>query len=344
VDLVIRLVINLLRNREIRLLLLTLIGITVVAVGAATYFISITVAFLLLGTHLLFIIIFLLFTRWRYRQLELLSDYLRQIAGGDYSLDVRDNEEGELSILKNDIYKMTLMLSEHSSLLREDKLHLMDAISDISHQLKTPLSSMLIMVDLLADPSLPKAKRTEFTRNLSIQLKRIEWLISSLLKLSKIDAGTVHFKKEPVQVEKLVHKALEPLLIPMDIKGQNILIQGEASVTFSGDFNWATEALINIVKNSVEHTTEGGTFTITFAENPLFTEIMISDNGRGIAKEDLPYIFKRFYRGMHAGEGSIGIGLALAHSIITSQNGTIEVESELDRGTTFRIKFFKGII
>lgn len=333
-----------LRNREIRLLLLTIIGITIVAVGVAILFISVSVALLLLSTHLLFIIIFLLFTRWRYRQIELLSDYLRQIAGGDYSLDVRDNEEGELSILKNDIYKMTLMLSEHSSLLQEDKLHLMDAISDISHQLKTPLSSMLIMVDLLADPGLPKHKRMEFTRNLSIQLKRIEWLISSLLKLSKIDAGTVHFKQEPVQVEKLVHKALEPLLIPMDIKEQTIIIQGETSVSFTGDFNWTTEAIINILKNSVEHTTDGGTITITFAENPLFTEIVISDNGEGIAKGDLPYIFKRFYKGKQASEGSIGIGLALAHSIITSQNGTIDVESELDRGTTFRIKFFKGII
>jgi len=333
-----------LRNKEVRLFLLAAILISLLSVFAAALFISFPAALLTAVTCLLLIVGFLVFTRWRYRELEKLSGYLRQIASGDYTLDVRDNHEGELSILKSDIYKVTIKLSEHGSLLKQDKLQLTDAISDISHQLKTPLTSMLVMVDLLADAELPAAKRTEFTRNIRVQLERIEWLISSLLKLSKIDAGTVQFKKDDIQVERLIRKALEPMLIPIEIKEQTVKVEGDASAAFAGDLNWTAEALINILKNGFEHTSEGGTIAITYEENALFTEIVIADNGKGIAKEDLPYIFKRFYRGKQASEGSIGIGLAMAHSIITSQNGTIEVKSRVGEGTTFTIKFYKGII
>src|SRR5690606_16460644 len=140
-------------------------------------------------------------TRWRYREIEKLASYLRKVSSGDYTLDVRDNFEGELSILKSDIYKVTRMLSEQRALLQQDKLMLTDAISDISHQLKTPLTSMMVMADLLSDSNLPDEKRTEFTNNIRIQLERIEWLVSSLLKLSKIDAGTAQFKKERVEVK-----------------------------------------------------------------------------------------------------------------------------------------------
>jgi signal transduction histidine kinase len=303
---------------------------------AATVLIFITSA-LLIGCSLVF-------TRWRYREIENLSDYLRRISGGDYSLDVRDNQEGELSILKNDIYKVTLMLSEQKSLLQHDKVQLTNAISDISHQLRTPLTSMTVMADLLSDPELPAEKRMEFTCNIRIQLERIGWLVSSLLKFSKIDAGTVQFKQDRISVKKLLQKALEPVLIPMDIKEQTVSIKGEDNVSFLGDLNWTAEAVINILKNSVEHTHEGGKISISFSENTLFTEVIITDNGKGIPKEELPYVFKRFYKGKNAGEDSIGIGLALAHSIITSQNGDIEVKSGRGAGTQFRIKFYKQVI
>ncbi|GGF98871.1 hypothetical protein GCM10010913_20780 [Paenibacillus aceti] len=276
--------------------------------------------------------------------MEKLSGYLRNIASGNYTLDVRDNEEGELSILKNEIYKVTLRLSEQSTLLQQDKLRLTDAISDISHQLKTPLTSMLVMVDLLSHPELPDAKRTEFTNNIRIQLERIEWLITSLLKLSKIDAGAIQFKKEPVRVEQLLHKALGPLLIPIDIKELSLEIHGDPEAAFTGDLNWMTEALINLLKNAVEHTNDGGRITIQYEENPLFTVIEIADNGQGIAKEDLPYIFRRFYKGKNAGDSSVGIGLAMSHSIITSQDGTLDVSSLPGEGTRFRINFYKRVI
>ncbi|MBU8878679.1 HAMP domain-containing histidine kinase [Bacillus sp. FJAT-29790] len=332
-----------LRNREIQILILVMCSITFVATVISVFF-SLSTAALIFITSVLLIGCSLLFTSWRYREIEKLSGYLRQISGGDYALDVRDNREGELSILKSDIYKVTLMLSEQRSLLQQDKISLTDGISDISHQLKTPLTSMLVMADLLSDTGLPEAKRTEFTRNIRIQLERIEWLVSSLLKLSKIDAGTVQFKKDQIAVRKLIQKALEPVLIPMEIKEQTVSIKGEDTVSFLGDLNWTSEAMINILKNCLEHTPKGEVIAISFSENPLFTEIIITDNGKGIPKEEIPYIFKRFYKGKNASEDSIGIGLAMAHSIITSQNGDLEVKNRKVKGTQFRIKFYKQII
>ncbi|WP_165998538.1 HAMP domain-containing sensor histidine kinase [Bacillus sp. Cs-700] len=333
-----------LRNREIHLLFLVIGGIILVATGLAVFVLSYQAAILTLLTSLMLVSCFVFFTRWRYREIEQLSGYLRQISSGDYTLDVRNNHEGELSILKNDIYKVTMMLSEHRSLLQEDKVKLTNAISDISHQLKTPLTSMLVMVDLVSDPNLDEEKRVEFTTNIRIQLERIEWLVSSLLKLSKIDAGTIAFKKESISPRQVIQKAVESILIPVDIKQQNLSISGDDSATFVGDVNWTSEALLNILKNCVEHTDEGGTISLSYSENPLYTEIIISDNGNGIPKEDLPYIFKRFYRGKNAGDDSVGIGLAMAYSIITSQNGDIEVTSKQGTGTEFTIKFYKQVV
>ncbi len=332
-----------LRNLEIRnfLLVMGLIALVATAIGAMSSLFS---AILIFITSALLMGCSLFFTRWRYREIEKLSGYLRKIVAGNYSLDVRDNHEGELSILKNEIYKVTQMLSEQKNLLQQDKIQLTDAISDISHQLKTPLTSMMVMTDLLNDANLAETKRVEFTHNIRIQLERIEWLVSSLLKLSRIDSGTAQFKKEKVMVRELIQKSIEPLLIPMDIKQQSLSIEGSDSVSFVGDFKWTTEAVINILKNCVEHTDEGGRISISFSENPLFTEIVIADNGKGISKEDMPYIFKRFYKGKNASEGSVGIGLAMAYSIVTNQNGDIQIKSEKEKGTEFRIKFYKQVI
>ncbi|WP_273851756.1 sensor histidine kinase [Guptibacillus spartinae] len=332
------------RNREIQLFILILSGIIVLATVLAAFTLSVSAALFTFITSILLVGSFVLFTRWRYREIEQLSGYLRQISNGDYTLDVRNNHEGELSILKNDIYKVTMMLSEQHGHLQEDKVKLMNAISDISHQLKTPLTSMLVMVDLVSDPNLDEKKRVEFTTNIRVQLERIEWLVSSLLKLSKIDAGTITFKQEHISPRQVIQKAVQPILIPVDIKQQTLTITGDDAVSFVGDFNWTAEALLNILKNCVEHTKEGGTIAISYTDNPLYTEMTIADNGDGIPKEDLPYIFKRFYRGKNAGDDSVGIGLAMAYSIVTSQNGDIEVKSEKGAGTEFTIKFYKQVV
>jgi len=334
----------LLRNREIRILLTLHLSISVIGITVAALFVSMPAAVLVLGVSLLLICSSMIFTKWRYREIEKLSSYLKQISSGDFHLDVRDNSEGELSLLKSDIFKVTRMLSEQGVVLHEDKAKLTNAISDISHQLKTPLTSMIVMTDLLRDKDLEDETRAEFTRNLQVQLERMEWLVSSLLKLSKIDAGTITFKKESVQVAPLIQAATDHLLIPMDIKMQQLKISGDEQATFLGDFKWTAEALINIIKNAIEHTSIGGEISIHFSENALFTEISISDNGKGIPKEDLPYIFRRFYKGKNASDESVGIGLAMAYSIITSQHGDIEVKSTPGAGTTFHIKFYKQVI
>ncbi|MFN4214142.1 sensor histidine kinase [Exiguobacterium sp.] len=332
-----------LRNREIRMYLLSLFVIISLAVGAAL-FISMEVTLLVAVLSIAFVAVTYRFTTWRYREIEQLSSYLQEISNGNYKLDVRDNREGELSLLKSQIYKVTKMLSEQGTHLEEDKQKLTDAISDISHQLKTPLTSMTVMADLLSDPRLSDDKRQEFTHNVQVQLERMEWLVSSLLKLSKIDAGTIHFKREPVSVPALVQAVTEPMLVPIDIKMQRLQITGERDVTFEGDLKWTIEALINILKNCVEHTPEEGELFIEFSENTLYTEIIIRDTGSGIDKQDVPYIFQRFYKGANASDDSVGIGLAMAHSIITSQQGELTVRSERGVGTAFQIRFYKAIV
>lgn len=328
------------RNREVRVYFIIAFIVSTIAV-ACIFFLNVLAGII---SFIAFVILFVSsfwFIKREYGELEKLSGYLRRICNGEYSLDIRDNEEGELSILKNEIYKVTLMLSKQGELLKKEKMQLADAISDISHQLKTPLTSMRVMSDLLSNNDLEAEKRIEFTNNIEMQLDRMQWLLTSLLKLSKIDAGTVSFKKDRVAVSELIRKSTEPLLIPIEIKNQTLVIEGGSNVSFTGDLYWTTEALINIIKNCIEHTGEDGRISIFFDENPLFTEIKILDNGSGIEKEDLPYIFKRFYKGKNAGEDSVGIGLAMAKTIVTSQNGDINVSSRKNEGTCFIIKFYK---
>lgn len=328
------------RNREVRVYFIIAFIVSTIA-AACIFFLNVLAGII---SFIAFVILFVSsfwFIKREYGELEKLSGYLRRICNGEYSLDIRDNEEGELSILKNEIYKVTLMLSKQGELLKKEKMQLADAILDISHQLKTPLTSMRVMSDLLSNNDLDAEKRIEFTNNIEMQLDRMQWLLTSLLKLSKIDAGTVSFKKDRVAVSELIRKSTEPLLIPIEIKNQTLVIEGGSNVSFTGDLYWTTEALINIIKNCIEHTGEDGRISIFFDENPLFTEIKILDNGSGIEKEDLPYIFKRFYKGKNAGEDSVGIGLAMAKTIVTSQNGDINVSSRKNEGTCFIIKFCK---
>jgi len=276
-------------------------------------------------------------------QISRLSNYLRRISSGEYSLDIRDNVEGELSILKSEIYKVTLMLSEYNEQLKQDKLLLSNHMADISHQLKTPLTSMRVMVDLLRDPNLSNEKRQEFTTQINTQLERIEWLVSSLLKMSRLDAGVVSMKKEKIEARRLIENALQPLLIPMELKEINYTIEVKKEI-ITCDIKWTTEALINILKNCMEHTPRGGNIRVEANDNPIYSEIIISDNGTGIQKEDLPHIFTRFYRGKNASSDSVGIGLAMSHSILRIQQGDILVNSKEGQGTTFTVRLYKSIV
>lgn len=331
------------RNKEIKVFIWICIGIGVLGTTVCLLLYPEAV-WLILSLCFLLIFSFLFFTRHRYQQLDLLSAYLRRIANGDFQLDIRDNSEGELSILKNEIYCVTVTLYEQARLLQADKLFLSDTLSDISHQLKTPLTSMSVMADLLADQDLPLDKRMEFTKNLRQQLERLLWLVSSLLKISKMDANAIILKKESVRVKDLIDQAVSHLLIPLDIKDQKLVLEGDDRVCFNGDFHWSREALANIIKNSIEHTPMSGEIRIEYSETPIYTMIRIIDTGEGIAREDIPFLFDRFYKASNASKDSVGIGLAMSKAIVEKQGGSIEVQSEIGKGSCFIMKFYKGIV
>lgn len=326
------------RNKEFRIFFVFIILISAAGIVASALYSWIS-AVIMGIVCFLFAMTAYFFANWRYKRIAKLSEYLKCVNSGHYNLEVPDHDEGELSILKSEIYKATIMLCVQAEALQKEKSELADAMSDISHQLKTPLTSMLVMTDLLCDPSLPADKRIEFTGHIRAQLERIEWLVTSLLKLSRLDAGTITFYKVPVKMDILLNRALAPLLIPIELRRQALVID-HTEMTLSCDLNWTAEALLNILKNCVEHTGGGGCLRISCTQNPLYTQIIISDNGSGVDPVDLPHIFERFYRGRNAGEDSVGIGLAMAKSMITSQGGSITVNSKLNEGTTFTINFY----
>jgi len=286
---------------------------------------------------------FFRFIARRYRIVRGIEAYARAIAEGGSSLDIRDNDEGEFSRMKNEIYKITTMLREQAERLERDQRSLAASIADISHQLKTPLTSLSVMTDLLeGNPAADK--RAEFVQRIRSQLRRMEWLVTSLLKLSKLDTGTAGMKRVPYRVRTVIDRALDTLAIPLELRSQQVTVEGDDRVELTGDPDWTCEALINILKNCVEHTPEHGRIHIAFEDNPLFTRITITDNGAGIDREDLPHIFRRFYKGKNASDDSVGIGLAMSHAIISKQGGDISAESEKGKGTRFIITFYKRVI
>jgi signal transduction histidine kinase len=304
-----------------------------------------TLLYLLLAAVIcgIFVLFFMRFLKGQYGQIQHLAHYARKVGSGDYSLDIRDNDEGDISILKNEIYKITTMLKEQAQVLNRDKAVLADSLADISHQLKTPMTSISVLNDLLYVAPSQKV-RQQFLDRMRSQLKRMEWLITSLLKLSRLDAGAITMRRDEIIVKDLVDRAVASMAVPLDIKMQEVRVKGPADTKYIGDFNWTCEALINILKNCIEHTPEGGVIDIYFEQNPIFTMVKISDTGIGIDKEDIPHIFNRFYKGKNAAEDSVGIGLAMARAIIDKQGGDITVSGEKGSGAEFTIKFYKGVM
>lgn len=300
---------------------------------------------LLIGIVFIFVLLFIYLydKRKEYLRIEQIQDYFNRVLKGDYSIDIREYKESEFSSLKNDIYKVTNLLKEKENYSSHEKKHLASVLSDISHQLKTPLTSMYVINDILENDDIDYEKKKEMLSKNRAQLERIEWLVTSLLKLSRLDSGMVTLKQENVFVYELLEKAISPLRIPIELKEQNIIIEGDNNICISVDEKWTVEALVNIIKNAYEHTPVAGTITISYTENPIYTEIKIQDTGEGISSKDLPHIFERFYHG-NTNKESIGIGLNMAKSIIEKQNGYIKVESQKKVGTTFILQFYKNIL
>ena len=305
--------------------------------GKNIFFINLL--FILIILILSFILALIYFEKI-YKDIKDMTDYVYNSSEGvNYEMKNR-NQEGQIGLLKTELIKMTNILKEKVELLNKEKIFLNEAISDISHQLKTPMTSLIILNDLMYG-DLPKETKIEFLDKIKSQLNRMEWLVKSMLKLSKVEAKVIEFEEKEVKVSELVKRAVAPSLIPMEIKNIELNIDGDDNTTYVGDINWSSEALVNIIKNCVEHTPENGKIQITYDENPIYSEIIIKDNGEGIDKKDLPHIFKRFYKGKSSKEDSVGIGLAMAKSIIENQHGDIYVKSEKNKGTEFHINFHK---
>ena len=301
------------------------------------------IVFLVIVVFLLFLLLFLFIYFWRdrkiKREIHVINGYLQDILNDRYELNIAEYNENELSVLKNDIYKVTIKLKELSSYEQKEQQFLMNTLEDISHQLKTPLTALMITNDILMSHDLTEEERLDFLRKESKELEKMEWLITTLLKLSKLDSGQVKFKKEKVKAETLIDDALESLLISLELKHVTV-VKKNLDFNLFCDILWMREALTNVLKNACEHSLENGKITITGDDNPVYKSIFITDNGVGIKKSDIKNIFKRFYS-TSSSKNSMGIGLNMARIIIEKHNGKIEVESEVGKYTIFKIIFIK---
>lgn len=296
---------------------------------------------LLITTSVSLLIVFILYERKQDKEIDKITKYLEAINDKNYTLKIDENSEEELSILKNELYKVTVMLRENASNTLKDKINLKRALEDISHQLKTPLTSILIILDNLTDnPEMDYQTRVEFLHDLKRETTRIQSLIQSILKLSKFDSNTVQFIKQDIYLKQIVDEAIKNTGSLADLKNIKINVEGNKKIKLNCDLLWQIEAITNILKNCIEHSKENTQIDIKYNNNSVYSYITITDYGEGISKEDLPHIFERFYRGKNSSNESIGIGLSLSKTIIESNNGIVSVESNSDK-TTFIIKYFK---
>ena len=299
------------------------------------------------------------------RKIDGITKYIREINNKNYELKIKENAEDELSNLRNELYKITLMLKEEAENSKKDKKFLAKSLSDISHQIKTPLTSISIMLDELKDnQNMDEETRQRFIFEISRQAEQISFLTIALLKLSKLDSGTVEFEKSKYRLDVLVQNAIKNLEIPLEIK--NIQVEtnfdevsevnkeknlnnnsaknnklNKASLEVIGDYRWTLEAVTNIIKNCIEHTQESKKIHIQIRVTNVYTELIIEDEGEGIDEKDLKHIFERFYKGKNSSENSFGIGLSLSKTILEKQNASISCSSVLHKGTTFKIYFYE---
>lgn len=279
--------------------------------------------------------------RQRSRELEELISYFMSLQDQIQLPAPARCKEGQAGILQSEVYKLMVQMKEQSDGAVQDKEYLASMLSDISHQIKTPLAAVTIMTDLLKTPDLSEEKRLEFTERIDTQVNRINWLIRNLLTLSQLDANMLKLKKQRMNAGMLAEKACQPLELAAELKGIELRIEMEEDLELVCDPHWTAEALSNIVKNCVEHTSGGGRVWLKVSQNNFSTNFYVRDNGEGIPREQLSHIFERFYKGSTSSPESVGIGLAMAKKIILLQNGTIDVSSQVGQGTEFFIKFYR---
>lgn len=298
----------------------------------------------------LFIICFCMYLRRRKKDIFQLQDYMDKISRGNYELEINDNSEDELSSLKNSLYKIMVYMKEQADSARIKKVMLAQSVSDISHQLKTPLTSTQILLDNLNDnPDMEYATRKKFIYEALNQVNGMSWMIVSMLKLSRIDAGVVEFNNENISINKIIEEAVGNLEVIAEIKNVNIEKNidnrnedelNKSDIYIKGDYNWNREALQNIIKNAIEHSNDKGTVKINITDNDVYTAVYIANRGEKLSDKQQKQIFERYYSEAKYEDNSMGIGLPLAKAVIEKQGGYISVESD-DEETVFKVKYIK---
>lgn len=286
--------------------------------------------------------IFMRYVLIQEKELKEINEYIKEVNNKNYSLKIEDNKDGELSRLRNELYKTTVILREAAENSEEEKEKLSIAIADISHQLKTPLTSIRIMLDNISDnPDMPQEIREDFIQDISKQVEHMSSLVISLLKTAKFDAGTIKMENEEIDAKKLIDSVINNLAILIEIKETEVITKIDEKAIFIADYKWQQEALTNILKNAIEHSQPKSNIYIIVENTSIFLKIKIKDEGQGIEQKDLKHIFERFYKAKNCNEDSIGIGLSLAKTIIEQNNGYIKATSEVGKGTLFEIKYIK---
>lgn len=283
--------------------------------------------------------IFLYAMKRQRKQIEELEQYCEEVLQETATLDLRDNEEGRFSLLKNKVYDITVLLREKNQLLEKNKKETERLIADISHQLKTPITSLRMTNEILY-MDMSSEKRMRFLDNMQADLLKIEWFVKTILNLAKLDSKTLTLKREETMAAELSEKMIDSFKIFCEVSGCRIASSGEEDITLWCDKKWLLEALHNILKNALEH--GAAHIALLWSENNLYTKLEITDDGEGIEKEELPHIFERFYKMKGSREDSMGLGMAFTKSMIAYQNGEVKVKSKKDEGTTFIVKIYKN--
>lgn len=292
-----------------------------------------------------FFLTFLFFFRYlrrRHRNILELQHYMNKLNHAGYSLEIGENADDELSSLRNEIYKLAVMLQEQAQNALRQKRVLADSVTDISHQLKTPLTSVLVLIDNLSEnPDMDRRTRQHFLSEITSQVTGMSWLTTTMMKLSRLDAGVVEMQESSFPLGIFVEEVLRRLEVAAELKDVSFRVAVPGDAMLSADRRWTGEALLNIVKNAVDYSSAGGCVEISGEENEVYTQIAVRDYGGGITKEEQEKLFRRFYNRNSAREDSMGIGLALAKEIVEKQDGYISVDSREGRGTRFLLRFLK---
>lgn len=327
------------RNKEIVRMSIAFCAVALVA-SIAAFYINPLACLLMISTSFLFSIIFFYFTKSRYNSIIKLSEQINLVLHNSEHLYISEADEGELSILQHDISKMTIRIREQNHALIKEKIYLAESLADIAHQLRTPLTSANLILSRLKNNG-TELERKQLLRDMQKLFDQMDWLITSLLKISRLDAGIVSFEKKPIEVIQLIRLSLQPFQISLDIHNIETKIKVPEGTILYGDVSWLSEAIQNICKNCLERTKDNEKIEITCEENPLYVEISIHDSGPGFNKEDIPYLFERFYRGKNTSTAGFGIGLALCKTIITRHGGAIVARNHPHGGAIFSIRFPK---